>query len=200
MASGPITSWQIEGEKVEAVTDFIFLGSKSTAECNSRQEIKSSILKSRDITLPTEVHSQSYDSSRSHAQMWKLDHKESWAPKNSCFWTVGLEKTFENLLQCKETKLVHPKGNRSWIFIGRMDAEAEAPILGSHDVKNWLIGKDPDAGKDWRWEEKGTTEDEMVGWHHWVNGHEFEQTPGYSGVQGSLACCSPWGHKELDTT
>ena len=100
--------------------------------------------------------------------------KEGWAPKDCCFWTVVLEKTLENPLDCKEIQLVHPKGNQSWIFIGRTDAEAETPILWPPDVKNWLIGKDPDAGKDWGQEEKGTTEDEMVGWYHRLDGHEFE--------------------------
>ena len=107
--------------------------------------------------------------------MWGLDHKEGWAPKNWCFWTVVLEKTLESPLDRKEIKLVNPKGNQPWIFIGRTDAEAEAPILWPPDVKNWLIRKDPDAGKDWRHEEKGMTEGEMVVWHHWLNGHEFEQ-------------------------
>ena len=132
--------------------------------------------------------------------MWELDHKEGWASKNWCFWTVVLEKTLESPLDCKEIKPVHPKGNRSWIFIGRTDAEAEAPVLWPPDWKSRLIRKDPDAGKDWRWEEKGTTEDEMVGWHHQLNGHEFEQALGVSDGQGSLAHCSPWGHKESDTT
>ena len=120
--------------------------------------------------------------------------------KNCCFWTVVLEKTLESLLDCEEIKPVHLKGNQSWIFIGRTDAEAEAPILWPPDVKNWLIGKDPDAEKDWRREEKGTTEDEMVGWHHQLNGLEFEQALGDSKGQASLACCSPWGCKELDMT
>ena len=127
--------------------------------------------------------------------MWELDHKESWAPKNWCFWTVVLEKILESPLDCKEIQPVHPKGNQSWIFIGGTDAKAEAPILWPPDVKNWLIGKDPDAGKDWRQEEKGRTEDEMVGWHHQFDGHEFEQAPGVG-----LSCCRPWGHKELDMT
>ena len=105
--------------------------------------------------------------------MWELDHKESWAPKNWCFWTVVLEKTLESPLDCKEIQPVHPKGNQSWIFIGRTDAEAETPILWPPDGKNWLIWKDPDAGQDWRQEEKGMTEDEMAGWHHWLHGHEF---------------------------
>ena len=131
--------------------------------------------------------------------MWDLDHKESWVPKNWCFWTVVLEKTLESPLDCEEIKPVNPKGNQPWIFIGRTDAEAETPILWPPDVKNWLLGKDLDAGKDWRQEKKGTTEDEMVGWHHWLDGHEFEQAPGVGEGQGSLVCCSPWGCKELDT-
>ena len=132
--------------------------------------------------------------------MWELDCKESWAPKNWCFSTVVLEKTLESPLDCKEIKPVNPKGNQSWIFIGRTDAKAETPILWPPDAKNRLTGKDLDAGKDWRWEEKGTTEDEMVGWHHQRNGREFEQAPGVGDGQGSLACCSPWAHKESDTT
>ena len=129
--------------------------------------------------------------------MWELDCKESWAPKNWCFWTVVLEEILQSPLDCKEIKLVNPKGNQSWIFIGR--TAAETPILCPPYMENWLIGKDPDAGKDWRQEEKVTTEDEMVGWHHWLGGHEFEQTPGVSG-QGSLAYCSPWGCKGSDIT
>ena len=144
-------------------------------------------------------YSQSYGFSSSHVWMWELDYKESWAPKNWCFWTVVLKKTLESPLDCKEIKPVNPKGNQPWLFIGRTDAEAETPILWPHDAKNWLIGKDPEAGKDWR-QERGTTEDEMVGWHHRLNGHEFEQAPGVGDGQGSLACCSPWSHKESDTT
>ena len=132
--------------------------------------------------------------------MWELDYKERWAVKNWCFWTVVLEKTLEIPLDCKEIQPVHPKGNQSWIFIGRTDAEAETPIVWPPDAKNWVIGKDPDAGKDWRQEEKGTTENEMVGWHHWLDGHEFEQALGVGDDQGGLVCCSPWGLKELDTT
>ena len=114
-----------------------------------------------------------------------MDYKESWAPENWCFWTVVLEKTLESPLDCKEIQPVHPKGNQPWIFIGR--TEAKAPILWPLDTKSWLTGKDPDAGKDWRWEAKGATEDEMVGWHHWPNGHEFEQILGGSEGQGSLS-------------
>ena len=129
--------------------------------------------------------------------MWELDYKESWAPKNWCFWTVVLEKTLESPLDCKEIQPVYPKGNPSWIFIGRTDAEAETPIFWPPVTKNWLIWKDPDAGKDWRQEEKGMTEDEIVGWHHW---HQFEQAQRVGDRKGSLASCSPWGHKELDMT
>ena len=118
--------------------------------------------------------SQSYDFSSSHVQMWELDHKESWAPKNWCFWTVVLEKTLESPLDCKEIKQVNPKGDQSWVFIGKTDVEAETPNLWPPDAKNWLIWKDPDVGKDWRQEKKWTTEDEMTGWHHWLNGHKFE--------------------------
>ena len=131
--------------------------------------------------------------------IWVLDYKESWAPKNWCVWTVVL-KTLENPLDCKEIKPVHPKGNQSWIFIGRTNAEVETPILWLPDAKNWLIRKDPDAGKDWRQEEKGMKKDEMVGWHYQLYGHEFEQAPGVGDGQGSLVCCSPWGLKESDTT
>ena len=130
--------------------------------------ILDNILKSRDITLPRSV-CQGYGFSSNHVWMWKSDCKESWAPKNWCFWTVVLEKTLESPLDCKEIQPVHPKENQPWIFVGRTDAEA--PILWPPDTKNWLTGKHPDAGKDWRQEEKGTTEDEMIGWHHrlWVN-------------------------------
>ena len=132
--------------------------------------------------------------------LWELDYKGSWAPKNWCFWTVVLEKTLESPLGCKEIQPVHCKGGQSWVFTGRTDVEAETPILWPPDAKNWLIGKDPDAGDDWRQEEKGMTEDEMVGWHHQLNGREFGQAPGDGEGQGSLACCSPWGCKELDMT
>ena len=124
--------------------------------------------------------------------MWELDYKESWVLKNWCFWTAVLEKTLESPLDCKETQPVNPKGNQSWIFTGRTNAEAETPILWPPDVKNWLIGKDPDAGKDWRQEEKGMRDNEIVGWHHRLDG--------VGDGKGSLVCCSPWCHKELDMT
>ena len=144
--------------------------------------------------------SQTYSFSSSHVWMCELDYKESWALKNWCFWTAVLVKTLESPLDCKQIQPVHPKGDQSWIFIGRSDTVAETPILCPPDTKNWFIRKDPDAGKDWRREEKGKTEDEMVGWHHWLSGHESEQNPGDSEGQGSLASCSPWGPKELDMT
>ena len=187
MASSPITSWQIAGETMETVTDFIFFGSKTTANGDCSHEIKTlapwkksydqprqHIKKQRHYIADKGLYSQSYGFSSSHVWMWELDHNESWAPKNWCFWTMVLEKTLESPLDYKEIKPVNPKGNQSWIFIGRTDAEAEAPIFWPPDVKNWLIGKDPDAGKDWRQEEKGTTEHEMVEWHHQFDGHEFE--------------------------
>ena len=179
-------SWQVDGETMETVIDFIFLGSKITADSDCSHEIKrclllgrkvmtnlDSILKSRDITLPTEVHpvkAMVFPVVTYGCENWTVKK----AQKNWCFWTVVLEKTLESLLECKEIQPVSPKENESWIFVGRTDAEAEAPMLWPPDEKNWLTGKDPDALKDWRWEEKGTTEDEMVGWHHRLYGHEFE--------------------------
>ena len=132
--------------------------------------------------------------------MWELDHKEIWDLKNWCFWTVVLEKTLKSPLNCEEINPVNPKENQSWIFFGRTNAEAETPILWPPDAKSWLIWKDPDAGKGWRWEEMGIAENEMVGWHHRLDGHEFEQAPRVGAGQGSLECCSPWGRKESDIT
>ena len=132
--------------------------------------------------------------------MWELDYKESWAPKNWCFWTVVLEKTLESPLDCKKIQPVHPKGDQSWISTGRTDAEAKTPVLWPPHVKSWLIGKDPDAGKDWGQEEKGMTEDEIVGWHHLLDAHEFEKALGVGDGQGSLPCCSWWSCKESDMT
>ena len=160
----------------------------------SRQHIK----KQRHYFADKGLPSQSYGFSSRHVWMWELDHKENWAPKRWCFWTIVLEKTLEGPLDCKEIKLVNPKGNQSWILIGRADAEAKALILCPPDAKNWLIRKHPDAGNVWRTEEKGTTEDEMVGWHHWPKRHEFEQARGVADGQGSMMCCSPWVCKESD--
>ena len=212
MASGPITSWQTDGETVETVVDFIFLGSHITADDDCSLEIKrclllgrkvmtnlDSILKSRDITLSTKVclvKAMFFPV----VWIWVLDYKENWVPKNWCFWTVVLEKTLESPLDCREIQPVHLKGNQSWIFIRRTDAEAEVPILWPPDAKNWLLWKDPDAGKDWGQEEKGTTEDEMVGWHHQLNGHGFGWTLGVGDGQGGLVYCGLRGRKESDTT
>ena len=172
----------------------LFLGRKAMTNLNS-------ILKSRDVTLPTKVRLVKGMTTVSISRVWmsELYYKESWAPKNWWFWTVVLEETLESSLDCKEIQPVYPKGNQSSIFIGRTDAEAEAPILWPPDAKSWLIGKDLGAGKDWR-KEKRVTKDEMVGWHHWLNGHEFEQALGVDDGQGGLACCIPWGGKESDTT
>ena len=181
MASDSITSWQINVGKVETLPDFISLGSKITADGDCNHEIKrclllgrktmtnlDNIVKSRDITLPKkDPFSQSYGFSSSHVWMWELNHKEPWMPKNWCFWIVVLEKT-----------PVNPKGNKPWIFIGRTDAEGEAPVLWPPDAKSWLTGKDPNAGKEDWGQEKGAIADELVGWHHQLNRHEFEQTPG----------------------
>ena len=187
MASSPITSRQKGGETMETGTDFILGGSKITADGDCSHEIKrclllgrkvmtnlDSILKSGHYFANKGLSSQSYGFSSSHVWMWELDYKESWALKNWCFWIVVLEKTLERPLDIKEIQPVYPKGNQSWIFIGCTDAEAETPILWPPDENNWLIWKGPDARKDWRREEKGTTEDEMFGWHHWLDGHEFE--------------------------
>ena len=163
--------------------------------------ILDSILKSRDITLPTKVPL--VKAMVFPVVMYgceELDCEESWVPKNWCFWTGVLEKPLESPLDCKETQPVHPKGDQSWVFIGRTDAEAETPILWPPSAKCWLMWKDPDAGQDWREAKKGTAEDEMAGWHHWLDEHEFEQALRVRDGQGSLACCSLWGRKEADTT
>ena len=186
MASGPITSWQIIGETVETMAHFIFVCVAVTADGDCSHEIKrrlllgrkvmtnlDSILKSRHSFAYKGLSSQGYDFSSGPVWMWELDCEEIWVLKNWCFWTVVLEKTLESPLDCKEIQPVHPKGDQPWVFIGRTDIEAETPRLWPLDAKNWLIGKDPDGGKDWRWKEKGMTEDEMVGWHHRLNGHEF---------------------------
>ena len=132
--------------------------------------------------------------------MWKLDCEESWAPKNWCFQTVVLEKTLESTLECKEIQPVHPKGDQSWVFSGRNDAEAETPVLWPPHAKSWLIGKESDARRDWGQEEKGATEDERTGWHHWLDGCEFEWTLGFGNGQGGLVCCDSWGPKASDMT
>ena len=194
MASGPITIWPRDGETMETKGDFVFfllgglqnhwgwwlqpwqyLKNKKQKTCSLEKNLANldSMLKSRDITLATKVSLvKALVSPVVMYGCWTI--KKAWALKNWCYWIVVLEKTLESPLDSKEIQLVHPKGNQSWIFIGGTEAEAETPILWLPDVKNWLIWKDPDAGKDWRWEEKGTTEVEMVGLCHWLNGHEFE--------------------------
>ena len=187
------------------------MGSKITADGDCSHELKRHLLLGRkvmtnlDSILKKQRHyfankgpsSQGYGFSSGHVWMWELDYKESWAPKNWCFWTVVLEKILESPLGCKDVQPVHPKGDQSWVFIGRTGVEAETPILWPPYAKSWLIGKDPDARKDWEQEE---TEDEMVGWHHWLNGHGFGWTLGVGDGQGGLACCGSWGRKESDTT
>ena len=209
-ASGTITSWQIDGETVK---DY-FLGlqnhctwwlqpwnSKTIAPWKkSYDKTRQHIKKQRHYFADQGPSSQSYGFSSSHVWMWDLDCKEGWALKNWCFWTVVLGKTLESPLDCKEIQPIHPKGNKSWIVIGRTGAEAEVTILWPPAAKNWLIWKDPDSGKDWGQEEKEMLENEMVRWHHWLNGHEFEQALGVGDGQGNLVCCSPWGHKVLDKT
>ena len=191
MASGPITSWQIDGETMETVTDFIFLGSKITADGDHSHEIKrhlllgrkpmtnlDGILKSKDITANKGPSSQNYGFSTSHVWMWELDYKKSWVTKNWWFWTVVLEKTLESPLDCKEIQPVHPKGNQSWIFIGRTDAEAETPILWPPDVKNWLIWK------DWCWGRLKAGEGDNRGWDGWM-----ASPTRWTWVWASSSCC-----------
>ena len=210
-ASVPISSWQIDGETEETVTDFIFLGSKIAAVGDCRHEIKRRLLLGRKVMINLDIKkqrhyfakkgpsNQGYGFSSGHVWMWELDCEENWALKNWCFWTVVLEETLESPLDCKEIQPVHPKGDQSWAFIGRTDAEAETPIICPPEAKSWLIGKDPDTGKDWGQDEKGMMEDEMVGCHHWHNGM-FGWTSGVGDGQRGLVCCSSWGHKESDTT
>ena len=157
-----------------------------------------SILKSRDITLPTKVRLVKAMVFPVVMYRYELDYEESWAPKNWCFWTVVLEKTLESPMDCKEIQPVHSKGDQSWVFFGRTDAKAETPVLWPPHEESWLIGKDSDDGRDWGQEKKGTTEDEMAGWHHQLDGREFEWTPGVGDGREGLACCNSWGCKELD--
>ena len=199
-------------ETMETVADFILEGSQITADGDCSHEIirclllgrkamtnLDNTLKSRDITLLTKVHL--VKAMAFPVVMYGYEacmgYKVSWAQKNWCLWTVVFKKTLESPLDCKEIQPVHLKGNQSWIFTGRTEAETETPKLWPPDMKNWLTEKDPDAGKDWRWEEKGTTEDEMIGRHHQVDRHEFQLASGVGYRQGSLVCYSPQSHKEL---
>ena len=187
MASGPVTAWQIEGEKVKVVTDFLFLGSKITEDVDCSHEIRRQlllgrkamtnldrVLKSRDITLLTKV---GIGLSSGQVQLWELDHKEDRMPDNWCLWVVVLEKTPESPLESKKIKLVNLKENQSWILVGRTDAEIETPVFWSSDAYSWLTGEVPDEGKDWG-QQKRVSEDEMAGWHHWLIEHKLGQTSG----------------------
>ena len=211
-ASGPITSWQIDGETVETVADFIFLGSKITSDGDCSRESKrhlllgrkvitnlDSILKSRDITLPTKVclvKAIVFPVVMYGCESWTIKKAEA---KELMFLNCGAgEDSWESLELQGDP--IHPKKGQLWVFIGKTDVETETPILWPPDAKRWLIWKDPDAGKDWGQEEKGTTKDDIVGWHHWLSGHEFGWTPGVSDGQGVLVCCCPWGPKESATT
>ena len=212
MAFGPITSWQIDGETMETATDFILGSSKINANGDFSHGIKiylllwrkvmtnlNSISKSRDITDKVHlVKAMVFPGAMCGCENWT--NKKGWTLKNWCFWAMVLEKTLESPLGCKDTQPVNPKRNQSWIFIGRTEAEAEAPILWRSDVKSWLVRKAPDTGKDWRQLEKGKTEGKMVGWHYWLNGHDFEQVLRDGEGQGSLAYCTPRVHKKSDMT
>ena len=208
MASCPITSWEIDGETMETVTDY-FLGLQNNFRWNlkvpapckkSYDQHRKHIKKQRHYFIDKGLSSQSYSFSSGHVWMWKLDYKESWVPKNWCFWTVLLEKTLESPLDCKEIQPVHPKGTQSWVFIRRTDAEAETPILWPLDVKSWFIEKDPDAGE----RSKVGGEEDDRGWDGWMASlTQWTWVWVNSSVvneQGGLACCSPWGCKESDTT
>ena len=213
MASGPITSWEINGETVETEADFIFLGSKITADGDCSHEIKrrlllgrkvmtnlDSILQSRDITLSTKVcllKAMVFPLVMYGCESWTIKKAERRRIDAFELWCW---RRLESVLDCKEIQPVHPRGDQSWVFLGRTDVEAETPILWPPDAKSWLIWKDPDAGKNWRQEEKGMTEDEMVGWHHQLNWHGFGWTLGVGDGQGGLACCGSWGRKESDMT
>ena len=199
---------------MEAVANFIFLGSKITADGDCSPEIKrhllfgrkvitnlDSLLKSRDITLSTKVRlvkAMVFPVVMYGCESWTIKKAEHW--RIDAFELLFLEKTLESPLDCKEIQPVHPKGDQSWVFTGRTDVEAETPVLWPPDAKSWLIWKYPDAGKDIGHEEKGTAEDEMVGWHHWLNGHGFGYTPEAGDGQGGLACCSSWDREESDMT
>ena len=202
MASNPIILWQMDREAMKQWQILFSWAPKSLQMVTAAMKLKDACSleddkprqcikkkkkkKERCYFADKDLSSQSCGFSSSHVLLWELDHKEGWVSKNWCFWTMVLEKILESLLDCKEIKPVHPKGNQSWIFIGKTDAEAETPIFWPPDAKSWLIRENPDAGKDWGQEEKGMTEDEMAGWHHQLNGHGFEWTLGVGDGQGSV--------------
>ena len=209
----PISAQQIEGEKVEVVTDFLLLGSKITADGDCNHKLRRCLLlgrkamtnldsveKQRHYSANKGLYSQCYDLPSGHVWLWELDRKEGRTPKNWCLQTVVLEKTPESPLDSKEIKPVNLKGDQSWIFTERTDAEAETPVFWSSDVNSWLIGKLPDAGTDWGQKVKTVLQDDMARWHHWCNWHELGWTFGDGEGQGSLEWCSPWDHKKLNTT
>ena len=214
MASGPITSWQIDGQTMETMRNFIFLGSKITVDGDCSQEIKrclllgrkamtnlDSILKIRDITWPAKVHlvkAMVFPVVMYGCESWTIEKAEHWRTDDFELWCW--RRTLESPLDCKEIQPVHPKGDQSWGFIGRTDAEAETPILWPPHAKSWFIGKDPDAGRDWGQEEKGMTEDVTAGWHHWLDGHESEWTPWVGDGQGGLVWCDSCVRKESGST
>ena len=214
MASSPITSWEIDGETLETVSDFILGGLQNHCRWwfqawnektlapwkESYDQPRQHIKKQRRYFANKDPSSQGYGFSSSRVWMWELDHKEGWVLKNWCFQIVVLEKTLDSPLDCKEIQPVHPKENQSWVYVGRTDVKTETLILWPPDAESWLIGKDCEAGRDWGQEKKGMIEDKVVGQHHWLSGHGFGWTPGVGDGQGGLACCSSWGHKELDTT
>ena len=203
----------IRGRKVEVVTDFCFLGSKITADGGCSHVIRrclllgrkattnlDSVLKSRDITANKDPYTQGNGLPSGHVRLCGLDHKEGRTWKNWCLWTVVLEKAPESRLDSKEIKPIKIKGNQLWKLVGRTDANTETPVFWSSDANSWLIAKVPDAGKDWGQKEKSMSEDEMAGWHYQCNGHGLGQTSRDDEGQRGLVCCSPWGHKESDTT
>ena len=183
----------MDGDCSHEIKRYLLLGRKFMTNLDTK-------LKAEALLCQQSLYIQSYEFSSSHVQMWELDHKEGWVLENWCFQIVVLEKTPESPLDSREIKPVNPKGNQSWVFIGGTNAEAETPVFWSPNVKSQLIGKDPDAGKDWGLEEKGTTDNDMLGWNHWLNGHEFEQTLENSVGEEGLACCSQCGHEESDRT
>ena len=215
MASGPITAWQMDEEKVEVVIDFLFLGSKITVDDGCSHEIRRWLLLGRkamtnkqcvhvsyeqcvdkwDITLPTKIRIVKAIGTNGHVQLWELDSKEGKMAKNRCLLTVVLEKTPKSPLDSKDIRPVNLKGNQSWILIGKTDAKAATPVFWLSDANSWLIGRVSDAGKDWGQKEKMPSEAEMTGWHHWCNGHELGQTLGDGEGQGGFMCCSPWGRR-----